>query len=130
VEVIKDWPPNISQIIRKFPLDGYNPVFTYGDKLYNPGGDPISQDLMIHEQTHEQQQATYGVEQWWAMYLENPAFRLTQETEAYRNQYQFLKTVFNRKGRMAALNKLADNLSSPLYGSIIKKFEAKELINS
>lgn len=129
MKIVKDFPPNIREITKVFKLDAFNPVFTYGDTLYNPLGDPISQDLMIHEETHEKQQEAFGKDQWWAMYLENKNFRLTQEVEAYRNQYQFLKTVLNRKGRMGALVTLAENLSSALYGNIINKKEAKELIN-
>ncbi len=85
---------------------------------------------MVHEQTHERQQADYGVEQWWQMYIDNPTFRLTQEVEAYQNQFKFLKTVLNRLGRKAALEQLAAQLSSELYGNIITKKEAKELIDA
>jgi len=104
-------------------------VFAYGDKLYNPIGLPIPQDLMVHEESHQKQQESYGVIEWWAMYLELPKFRLMQETEAYRNQYQFLKTVLNRKGRLSAINRLAEALSSELYGHLVSKKEAKELID-
>lgn len=129
MEVIKGWPPNAALISKKFDLIGFNPVFTYGDKLYNPTGLEISKDLMIHEEVHEKQQKILGIEQWWVMYLDNPTFRLEQEVEAYKAQYQFLKTVFNRKGRFTALNVLADNLSSKLYGNLISKSTAKELID-
>lgn len=128
MEVITGFPPNISEIQKKFPIT-VETVFTYGDKLYTPLGLPIPQDLMIHEQVHEQQQQVLGVEQWWGLYLENKAFRLNQEVEAYKKQYQFLTTVLNRKGRLTALNKLSENLASPLYGNLINKRTAKELIN-
>lgn len=130
MKIINQFPPNINQIVAKFDLTGFNPVFAYGDTLYNPSGLPISQDLMIHEETHERQQEAYGRDQWWAMYLENGKFRLTQEVEAYREQYKFIKTVLNRKGRIGALNVFAENLSSALYGNIINKKEAKELIDA
>jgi hypothetical protein len=130
MKIIHDFPPNISEIVKVFKLEGFTPVFTYGDELYNPTGLPISEDLMIHEQTHEQQQKTLGKDQWWAMYLENPTFRLDQEVEAYRNQWIFLKSVLNRKGRQGALNFLSESLSSKMYGNIINKKEAKELIQN
>ncbi len=129
MQIVKDFPPNIKQLYSKFKITP-DTVFTYGDKLYNPMGNHITQDLMIHEETHERQQKVYGVDQWWAMYIENPIFRLTQEAEAYGEQYKFLKTVFNRKGRLGALNTLAEHLSSGLYGNIINKKEAKELIEN
>lgn len=129
MKIVQAFPPNIDQILKKFKITDHT-VFAYGDTLYNPIGKDIPQDLMIHEETHERQQKDYGVEQWWQMYIEKPAFRLTQETEAYRNQYQFLKTVFNRLGRKVALNRLAEQLSSELYGNIINKSEAKGLIDA
>ena len=128
MKIIKGFPPNIKEIVKVFKITPRT-VFTYGSELYNPIGLPVPQDLMIHEETHEVQQQAYGVEQWWDMYLENPMFRLTQETEAYRAQYQFLKTMLNRKGRFGALEMLADQLSSELYGNIVNRREAKELIN-
>lgn len=128
MKIVQDFPPNIREIAKKFKITPET-VFAYGDTLYNPLGHPISPDLMIHEETHEIQQQAYGVQQWWAMYLENPAFRLTQEVEAYRKQYEFLKTVLNRKGRLGALNQIAEQLSSELYGNICTKKEAKEYIN-
>jgi hypothetical protein len=85
---------------------------------------------MVHEETHARQQKTIGVDQWWAMYLEMPKFRLSQEVEAYGEQYKFLCKVLNRKGRLAAISVLAQNLSSELYGNIINKKEAKELIQN
>lgn len=130
MKIVQGFPPNIREIQKKFNLTGFNPVFTYGSELYNPTGLPVAQDLMVHEETHEKQQQAYGRDQWWAMYLENPTFRLTQETEAYREQWRFLQTVLNRKGRLAALNTLAENLSSAMYGNIINKKLAKELIDA
>ena len=133
MKIVQGLPPNYEVISKTFHFSSlpatFNPVFSYGDTLYNPTGLPISQDLMVHEETHERQQKI-GVEQWWAMYLENKAFRLTQEVEAYGEQYKFLKTVLNRKGRFAELERLSDDLSSKLYGSIINKRDAKELIEN
>lgn len=126
--VKQGFPPNIQAIAQEFKITP-DTVFAYGDTLYNPLGLPIPQDLMIHEETHEKQQQALGVEQWWTMYLDRPNFRLQQEVEAYQNQYEFIKTVLNRKGRIAALNRFAEQLSSDLYGKIINKKKAKELID-
>lgn len=130
MKIVQGFPPNIRKINKVFKLSGFNPIFTYGDTIYNPLGDPISQDLMIHEETHGRQQQAYGPEQWWEMYLENATFRLTQEVEAYGEQYKFLKSVLNRKGRKGILQVLAGNLSSAMYGNIINKKEAEELIEN
>lgn len=128
MKIVNDFPPNIAAIAKKFPIHGFNPVFTYGDTLYNPSGGPISDDLMAHEQTHERQQQAIGVEQWWAMYLEDETFRLTQETEAYRAQYKAVQDK-PRNWRRLFLQAIARDLSSKLYGSIINTKQAKELIH-
>jgi hypothetical protein len=128
MKIVKAFPPNIDQILKTFKITDHT-VFAYGDTIYNPIGLPIDTDLMIHEQTHQKQQEKWGIENWWLKYIEDKEFRLIQEVEAYQNQYQFLKTVLNRKGRAGALNTLAEQLSSPLYGNIINKKEAKELID-
>ena len=128
MKIVKGFPPNIAEINKKFKITDHT-VFTYGSELYNPIGLEISQDLLVHEETHEQQQKDIGVENWWNMYIENKGFRLKQEVEAYQNQYKFLKKVLNRKGRFGALEMLADQLSSELYDSIINRREAKELID-
>lgn len=130
MEIVKELPPNIREIVKVFDLDGLQPVFAYGDKLYNPGGHDISDDLMVHEETHQKQQAKIGVEQWWAMYLENPTFRLSQEVEAYREQYKFIKEKYVRQVRRHMLQQMAKNLSSKLYGNIISKKDAEDLISN
>jgi hypothetical protein len=129
VKIEQGFPPNILEIKNKFPIT-VNTVYAYGETLYNPSGQEIPQDLMVHEETHQRQQQVLGVEQWWGMYLTQDGFRLRQEVEAYGEQYKFLKTVLNRKGRLGILQRLAQTLSSPLYGNIINKKEAQELIEN
>ncbi len=131
MKIVKAPPPNYVAISDTFHLDslvGFTPVFAYGDTLYNPTGLPISDDLMVHEETHSRQQQSIGAEEWWKVYLKNEGFRLTQEVEAYREQYKFICQTFNRNTRRIALQRLARDLSSPLYGNIIKKHEAEEII--
>lgn len=128
MKVIAEFPPNIGEIRKHFDLTGLKPVFTYGDTLYNPNGGEISDDLMAHEEVHEKQQAALGVGMWWDMYLSDPGFRLKQEVEAYKAQYQSLKD-WPRQYRRALLRGLAHDLSSKLYGKIIKQSQAKELIH-
>ena len=129
MEVLNQFPPNISAIRKRFELDGFpTVVFTYGDKLYNPTGLDIPPDLMTHEETHEKQQAIIGVEQWWNLYLTDDAFRLSQEVEAYREQYVYAKENYNREVRRSVLAYIVSNLASKLYGNLINKQQAKELI--
>lgn len=129
MQIIQAVPPNIEAILNKFNLAEFTPIFAYGDKLYNPAGLPIPEDLMVHEETHQRQQEQIGVEQWWDMYLEEPKFRLEQEVEAYQAQWQYALKNYNRQGRKRLLQEISKNLSSALYGNIISKKEAEELIN-
>lgn len=129
MKIVNQLPPNIDAIRRRFQLDGFpTVVFTYGDTLYNPTGLEIPPDLMAHEETHAKQQSILGVEQWWALYLENDSFRLSQEVEAYKEQYQYTLGRYNRDSRRQVLSHIIRNLSSGLYGKIINKQTAKELI--
>lgn len=125
MKIINGYPPNINDIRKKFKLTN-EVVFTYGDTLYSPRFQGISDDLMIHEQTHRKQQL--NPQSWWKEYLDNPEFRLTQEIEAYHNQYTFVKKAIGIDRATPLLNKLASDLSSSLYGDCITYEEAREKI--
>ena len=79
MKIIRDYPPNIEAIRAEFEL---NPrvVFTYGETIYNPGGGKITDDLMVHEETHAKQQGD-DPGAWWDRYLVDVDFRLNQEVE-------------------------------------------------
>lgn len=131
MQVVQDWPPNRLAIEKKFELSDYpDAVFAYGDILYNPSGLPIPEDLMVHEQTHQIQQQAWGVQDWWIKYLKDDTFRLTQEVEAYRNQYQFVQNKINRQQRRRFLQNISKALASSMYGNIIDKKTAQELIEN
>ena len=125
---IKDFPPNIEKIRERFRLVS-NAVFTYGDTLYNPKGGFIDDALWAHEETHSRQQKKIGTEKWWGQYLKDPSFVLSQESEAYLNQYQFAKkTIKNREELSSFARRLAKDLSSSLYGNCVSFSEAYHLI--
>jgi hypothetical protein len=125
MKVSDQLPPNFGDISAKFNIAGLNAVFTYGDTLYNPTGLEISDDLMVHEEVHAKQQV--NPEEWWGRYLTDPEFRIEQELEAYRAQYASLKDR-PRPERRWYLREFAKNLSSRLYGGVINKAKAEELI--
>jgi len=127
MEIVKDFPPNIKEIQKRFDLTGRKPVFTYGNRLYNPYEIIISDDLMVHEQTHEKQQLGM-VKEWWNKYLIDDSFRLSQELEAYRNQYKYACENYPRQARRQLLKFIACSLSSKMYGNIINYDKAKLLI--
>ena len=82
---------------------------------------------MAHEQTHTKQQGD-DIDGWWDRYLSDFEFRLNQEVEAYHNQYMFLLDNYNRKDRRVILSQISKDLASPIYGNLVTKEKAKELI--
>ena len=128
MKIVNELPPNIKEIIKVFDLKEFNPIFTYGDTIYNPAKLPITKDLIVHEEHHEKQQQKMGAENWWELYLKDKVFRLSQEIEAYRIQYEYVAEHSNRKERKHLLQQMAKNLSSRLYGGLISKREALAII--
>ena len=124
-------PPNYLEIIKHFDVaKNKNVVFTYGDTLYNPNCGIIQSHLIAHEKTHSRQQGDKPGK-WWNEYFVDKEFRLEQEVEAYQNQYKFYcRTNKDRNLRFALLNKIARDLSSPLYKNIITYNEAMKQIKN
>lgn len=134
MKIVNKYPPNYDEIIQHFPVKNKRGIiFTYGDKLYVPamGTIPhIPDHLMAHEKTHSKQQKNHkgGVKGWWKQYFEDKQFRLDQESEAYRNQYNHAKETLNRKECRLILKKIAKDLSSKIYGNLVSKLTARVLI--
>lgn len=128
MQIVKTWPPNIEDIQKVFNLGGFKPVFTYGDKLYNPYGLKIPPDLLEHEKVHQKRQNKMSPERWWKMYLEDERFRLIEESEAYKAQAEYVEKNYNRQGRRLIRKELPKHLSSRLYGNLITKQIAEEII--
>lgn len=130
MKVIKAYPPNYAEICKVFKIaDKKNIVFTYGDTLYRPDrSGAIPNHLRVHERTHEKQQGGDPAG-WWNRYLVDKDFRLSQEVEAYRRQYQFfISTNHNIKEQVAFLERISDDLASDIYGNLVTNSEAKRLI--
>lgn len=129
MNVVAGLPPNINQIAKRFNLTNITGVvFTYGDTIYNPSNGIIDVYLMTHEETHSRQQGE-SPWIWWKKYLVSDSFRLSQEVEAYRAQYEhFCKNKKDPFKEEQFLTRLASDLSSPMYGSICSLEEAKEYI--
>ena len=131
MKIVIELPPNIEAIYEAFPFVKNRVkeiVFTYGNILYNPGGNSIMKHLMVHEETHQRQQGK-KVEEWWNQYLTDKSFRLNQEAEAYNTQYKFIKALHTRQVNRAELRRLAKDLSGPTYGNLCSFETAKELIS-
>lgn len=127
----EDFPPNIEMIKIFFPhLEEYKPVFCYGDTLYNPFKAKLTIDIEVHEEVHSKQQGT-DPEGWYYNYFHDIHFRLKQEIEAYGTQLQFINSLhLPSKMREWKEEKLAEGLSSPLYGSMVSYAEAKSKIRN
>lgn len=125
LQQVKSFPPNIKKIRQRFNLPDKDIVFTYGNILYNPTGNYIDHlPLIVHEETHMIQQGS-NPEEWWNKYLNDDSFRLSQEIEAYRNQYKVAKKLIKDRNQLAVYRTiLAGDLSGPMYGNIISFFEA------
>lgn len=128
--VVHDYPPNIKRIAEVLP-GAYKPgvIFTYGDTVYSPTVTDIRKELLAHEAVHVAQQADTGKDEWWDLYLKDTNFRMLQELEAHRVEYQMLaKMGYGRPYRRRYLQVIAKRLSGPLYGNVISTAKAKEAI--
>lgn len=130
MQIVYDYPPNYKAIAKVFDIkDKPGIVFTYGFELYVPGGKGVEVDrhLMIHEETHARQQTAMGIEKWWEQYLSNASFRLTQELEAYRNQYRSMGSL-SLRSRAGYLDHIVRDLSGAMYGNVVTPEEARRLV--
>jgi hypothetical protein len=131
MKISNEKPPIYDRLVEAFGIDWNDGiVITYGDTLHTKEGNNIPRDLVVHERTHTRQQKAFGIEDWWKYYIANPDFRMKQEAEAYRNQWQFISQ--NTKDRNEAFRrkmKIVQDFSSPIYGNIITHNEALKLIS-
>ena len=128
MKYVVGYPPNIEEIKKHFTL---NPdvVFTYGETVYVPNGQILPEHLEAHEGTHVKQQAAVGgPEKWWARYFKDVKFRLEQELAAYIEQYKVISASYTRREKQNLLKHITTALSSALYGEIIKRKEAEQLL--
>lgn len=131
MKIVQGFPPNYNRIKEVFDLTGKNPIFCWGDIIYFPNGTKLDEHLIVHESVHsEQQKEAGGPEMWWAQYLDDPRFRLSQEVTAYRAQYKFVSENSSRQVSRNFLKIIAKDLSSPMYGSLVNLQEAINLIKN
>ncbi len=114
--------PLLEEYKRVFPITP-NTIFAHKETIY--ANKPLAPDIIHHEYIHLLQQEHTGVEVWVYNFLNDPTFRLHQELEAYKAQLDFIK---DRNLRAKVRIECARNLSSPLYGNLINKETALELL--
>lgn len=130
MELVYDYPPNYKEIAEAFNIkDNEAVIFTYGNQLFVPSGKDVTKDkpLMKHEAVHARQQTELGIEKWWDRFLVDPMFRMSQELEAYREQYRAMGNLPISK-RVGYLNHIARDLSGEMYGNIMSFNEAVTVI--
>lgn len=128
--VSKEYPPNYAKIVEAFPeCVEKKAVFCYGDTVYNPFDNLITPDLMEHEEVHAVNQGNYP-DKWWDKYIHDKEFRLDEEIQAYSAQYQFIKPKVTNRNLKHFLTRMAESLSSGLYGVDIDIFKAESRIRN
>lgn len=130
MKIVIDRPPMYAEICSRFPkAKGPGAIFTFGDTIYTPGKAQITKALMAHETIHSERQG--GTEEqitaWWRNYLDNAAFRLQEEYPAHRAEFMAY-CRHNQTGRDRYLRFVAERLSGPLYGGLIKRQDAIQWI--
>ena len=125
--IVRAYPPNFEAILKRFPVAINKGVFfSYGDKIYNPSGVPITKQLRAHEAEHGRRQIIIGVEQWWDRYINEPRFLLDEEIYAHHAEW---RTALRTIGP-GVMRSIAGRLSGPLYGNMIKYETAVEAIQT
>ena len=116
--------PLLKEVIKKFGITEKrlnDIIFTYGDTFYSRL--PLSYGLVAHEITHTFRQLEIGKKEWWKKYISDDQFRLDEEIKAYRQQLKAYKR--NDIGLYKfMIPKIAEELSSNLYGNITTKAKA------
>lgn len=117
--ILIERPPNFEQILKAFPnADRPGVIFAYGDYIYNPTGGEISGPLLAHESVHQKRQQGPGKmspDVWWALYIEDNAFRYREELEAHVAEYKAQLHGLDRNDKHKLLMSTARRLTAPLY---------------
>lgn len=105
--------PLLEEYKKHFPITR-DTIFALGEDIYT--NNPLTPDLLVHENVHLEQQAKIGVKEWVYDFIYIPEKRLEYELEAYIKQ---VASVKDRNRRVKILIESSKNLSSGLYGDII-----------
>lgn len=130
MNIIIEKPPAwiYDECVKLFGIDKRKGVvWTLGQNIFNPDNVVIPDHLLIHEQTHSDQQSNDDIvgKSWWAKYLTDQKFRLDQEIMAYHNQYLYIcSKIKDRNARYRNLHILASDLCGDMYGRIISYTDA------
>jgi hypothetical protein len=130
-DVFKKYPPNYKAIVAAIPAvkKNKNIVFAYKGALYNPAANYLDPAFIAHELTHIERQGDKS-DEWWEQYMSDVKFRLEEELAAYRVQWEYAVEFYDRRSRRLTLAHCAKDLSGPMYGNLITRQRAEELIKN
>lgn len=114
--------PLMDKYKARFPIT-YETIFAYDNDIYT--NYKLSQDLLIHENVHLEQQNRIGLDKWVDGFLNDDAFRLEMEIEAYKKQ---IASISDPNKRRKLIMICAENISSDLYGGIISLSDAFDIL--
>lgn len=122
-------PPIFNKLHEAFGVEwGGNLCIAYADTIWHT--QPLDPSVIVHESVHLQRQNGQS-DEWFEKYIKDPKFRFGEEILAYREQYKFIQATRRDRNEIARLLfKLAGDLSSPMYGSIVGKAEAMKIIKA
>jgi hypothetical protein len=129
-------PPIYEFIAQHFSIEGQKGIyFCWGDKIFNPDDVKIPPAIMEHEKVHSIRQGD-TIEGWWLRYCVDKEFRFAEELLAHRAEFNWYCQQTNANEQMPGyrsrkeyhLTKIAQRLSSPLYGSMISTSAARRAI--
>lgn len=105
-------------------------IMTIGATCWNVDGWHMDEPLIAHEKLHSQRQLAYGdLDGYLDLYLTNPEFRFAEELLAHQEEWRCIKdTIPLRSARRERLWVAVDRLSSPMYGALVTRGEAKRMI--
>lgn len=128
IAVNKNKPKNWDTLESQFGVKWGDVIVTYYPEIHCEKD--ISAQKVHHESVHLVQQQDFGVENWWAKYMEDKAFRLEQEVQAYKAEIDWIKKQdFNRVYRRLLLDRIYTDLSSSIYGHLVTYEEAKKILS-
>jgi len=125
IKMSNEKPPNWNKLVKLFGVEWGTVVVTWGDTYYCAV--PLSTDVVVHESVHMRQQI--NPKKWWKRYYKDVDFRIEQETEAYREQFKFVRR--NTKDRNVIFkvqDQLARDLSGKMYGNCMDYITAFNII--
>ena len=119
--------PFINEYRDLFPITD-DTIFVFKDKIFT--NNELPYDIVHHEIQHLKQQQKIGATQWIDNYLHDKEFRLKQELEAYIVQLQEVKKMGDKNELFEITAECARNISSPLYGNMIKYQKALKILTN